>query len=312
MKDVDRINETTGSPSAGFALAVVSSMGAGTATVLGKWNLEAISPLLMNSMIFSIATVMLSGWVLPRKPLVRFRAVDRTGWFWIGMFTISSWIAILAFWAGVQKMDPTLAAFLNRSEVMVAILLGIVFLKERFNRIESLGAILSIIGIVVMRLTLRVEYSTGFWLVLLGSLFFGITEFVSKIAVRYVDPTMLAYIRNFFLAVCYWLVFWSVGMDFGGLDDVWIGVVALGFFGPILSRMLYLMALKRLELSKVAVISQSQPVWVILIALSFLGQLPTVRETIGGVFLTVGCIVMIFGRRRRPKVPARRVVPPTP
>jgi uncharacterized membrane protein len=283
---------------AGYTFSTISTFGAGVATVVGKWNLEAITPLLMNSLIFTVATVVLTIGFVPFRGFRPIFGLNRRGWLWVSLFTGSSWLAIWAFWAGVQKMDPSLAAFLNRSEVPIAIMLGIIFLKERFTPMETVGAILSIAGIIIMRLTIRVEYSEGFWLVLIGSFFFGLTEFVSKIAVRYVDPTTLAYIRNMFLAGGYWLVFFSSGDDFGGLRTVWPGVLALGFIGPILSRLSYLQALKRLELSRVAVISQSQPVFVILIALSVFGQLPTFREFVGGICLTIGCMLMIVSRPR--------------
>lgn len=268
------------------------------ATVIGKWNLEAIPVLLMNSIIFTVATVALSiGWL----PFVGFKkafVLSRQGWFWVAMFTGTSLMAVWAFWAGVQRMDPSLAAFVNRAEVPIVILLGVMILKERFSRWETLGLALSIVGIIVMKLTLRFEYSDGFWLVLLGALFFGLTEFVSKIGVRHVPPVTLAFLRNLFMAPIYWLMFAASGGSMDGLGSVWPGVIALGLIGPIMSRMMYLLALRRMELSKVAVISQSQPVYVILIALLVLGQLPSVRETVGGIFLIAGCILMVFARAR--------------
>jgi len=283
---------------AGILCALTSSLGAGLATVVGKWNLEAVSPLLLSCMIFTTSTVVLSVGYLPFRGLGRVFRLTRRGWFWMIMFTISSWVAILSFWAGVQRMDPSLAAFLNRAEVPIAILLGIIFLKERFTSRETLGALLSIAGIVIMKLTLRFEYSTGFWLVLLGSLFFGITEFISKIAVRHVEPIALVYVRGLFLAVAYWAVLLGGGHSLEGLDRVWVGIIALGILGPIVSRMMYLLALKRLELSKVAVISQSQPIFVIVTALLVLGQLPTLREMTGGLFVLAGCVLMIgVGRK---------------
>lgn len=281
---------------AGYTFALTSSLGAGLATVVGKWNLEAIPPLLQNSLIFTVATVFVSGWIFPFRKSGGLFSLTPKGWKWLGLFTASSWCAIWAFWAGVQRMDPSLAAFLNRSEVPIAIALGIIFLKERLTRTEIVGMILSLIGIVIMRLTLRVEYASGFWLVLLGSVFFGLTEFISKIAVRHVEPVTLTYIRNMFLAVFFWIAFLISGQSYEGLEVVWPGVIALGFLGPIMSRMAYLMALKRVALSKVAVISQSQPVFVILIALFVLGQLPTFREIIGGLCLIAGCILMIIAR----------------
>lgn len=282
----------------GYIFALVSSIGAGLATVVGKWNLESISPLLMNFLIFSVATIVLSVTYLPVRGLKHTFTTTRKGWLWVALFTLSSLVAVWAYWAGVQRMDPSLAAFLNRSEVAIAIFLGIVLLKERLSRMEILGLLTSLFGIVVMRLTLRMEYSDGFWLVLLGSLFFGLTEFISKIAVRHVEPIKLAYLRNMFMAAVYGILFAAGGRGYEGLERVWPGVLALGLLGPIVSRMAYLSALRRLELSKVAIISQTQPVFVIAVALAVFGQLPTVREFTGGVFLILGCALMVLFRKR--------------
>ena len=300
------------SPSTGYLFALTSAVGSGLATVIGKWNLESIPVLLMNSIVFTVATAALSvGW-LPFVGVKKAFCLSRQGWRWVMLFTVTSVLAVWAFWAGVKRMDPTLAAFLNRAEVPIVILMGILFLRERFTRYETLGLGLSLVGIVTMKLTLRWEYSLGFWYVLLGAVLFGLTEFVSKIAVRHVPPVTLAYLRNMLLAVIYWLMFMAGGDSCQGLEKVWPGVLALGLIGPIMARMMYLLALKRMDLSKVAVISQSQPVYVVLISLLALGQLPTVRETFGGVFLVVGCVLMIFGRARptaptinRPGVPVR-------
>jgi drug/metabolite transporter (DMT)-like permease len=62
--------------------------------------------------------------------------------------------------------------------------------------------------------------------------------------------------------------------------------------------MTYLFALKHLDLSKVAVIGQTQPVFVLLLAFLALDQLPTVRETVGGLLLLFGCFVMVVARYR--------------
>ena len=266
------------------------------ATVVGKWNLESIPPLLQNSVMFSVATALVSLVMIPFWRSGRILTLSRQAWKWLALFTVSSWCAIWGLWAGVQRMDPSLAAFVNRFEVPVAIALGIIFLKERLTKLEVLGMILSFAGIVVMRMTLRIEYTSGFWLVLVGSVFFGLTEFISKMAVRYVEPVILTYIRNIFLAILFWIAFVASGQSYEGLQKVWPGVVALGILGPIISRVSYLSALKRVALTRVAIISQIQPVFVILIALSVLGQIPTFREVTGGILLIIGCLLMIVSR----------------
>ena len=207
----------------GYILALVSSIGAGLATVVGKWNLESISPLMMNFLIFSVATIVMSATYLPARGLRQTFTTSKKGWLWVALFTLSSLAAVWAYWAGVQRMDPSLAAFLNRSEVAIAIFLGIVLLRERLSRMETVGLVVSLAGIVVMRLTLRMEYSDGFWLVLIGSVFFGLTEFISKIAIRHIAPIKLAYLRNIFMATVYGLLFAGSGRGFEGLERVWPG-----------------------------------------------------------------------------------------
>ncbi len=308
--NLDLSSTPKSSPRAGYILSFTSTFFAACATVLGKWALEYISPLLMSALMFSIATVITSTAYVPFRGIRKVFCLSREGWFWLLMFTTSSLIAIWCFWAGVQKIDPSLAAFLSRSEVLIAILLGMIFLGERFNRRETFGAILSIMGIVIMRLTLRVEYSTGFWLVLIGAFFFGLTEFFSKKTVKYVEPIVAVYLRNMIMSIMYWIILVSAKPDFGELNQVWIGVVALAITGPILSRVVYMMALARLDLSKVAVISQTRPVFVILLAYGALSQIPTFREIIGGLFLVFGCLIMAFSRQKQKKeVSALRSIP---
>lgn len=305
FSDLENPSNPGNSPGIGYIFSFTSAFFAGCTTVVGKWNLESISALLLIALIFSIASIILIAAYIPfngnYKKLFRIKPI---GWLWLMSFTLSSVIALWLFWAGIKRIDPSLGAFLNRSEVMVAIILGIIFLKERFNRIETLGAILSIGGIVIMRLSLRVEYTEGFWLVLAGSFFFGATEFFSKLTVKYAPPIIAVFFRNLFMSVVYWIILLGGDLNMSGLGKVWIGVVALAVLGPVLSRMVYMMALKRLELSKVAVISQTQPIYVIVLALAFLGQFPTFREIVGGIFLLGGCLIMVLGRRAKKPITA--------
>ena len=252
----------------------------------------------MSAVIFSIASVITGAAYLPFDNNIRkLRNIPREGWIYLGAFSLSSLVAIWFFWAGVKNIDPSLASFINRIEVLVAILLGIIFLRERLTRGETLGAILSIVGIVIMRLSLRLEYGYGFWLVLIGSVFFGITEFFSKKTVAFVPPILAVYMRNLFMSIVYWIIIAAGEFSFEGLGQVWVGVLVLAIFGPILSRMIYMMALARLELSKVAVISQSSPIFVVILSATLLNQIPNLREIIGGVLIAVGCLIMVFFRQ---------------
>jgi len=280
----------------GYLLALASAVLAALAYVVGKWTLQFVTPVLMNAFMTTLAGMLLT--------LDRFRPArsnrelaSATAWTWVVLFSASSFLAVLLLWSGIQRMDPSLASFLNRSEVIVSVTLAILFLGERFNRGELIGALLSITGIVVMRMTLRIDYSAGFWLVLGGAVFFGVTEFVAKVAVRHVSVTFLAWTRSLLMATGFWILFLLRGETFEGLDVAWPGLVAVTLLAPLFARLLFLSALRLIPLSRTAVISQTQPVLVMAFALLLLGQLPTFREAAGGVFVVAGCVLMIVARR---------------
>jgi drug/metabolite transporter (DMT)-like permease len=297
MNNLPQSSENT-NPSAGYFYASLSAMMAAVLIVTGKWTLYAISPLALNALVFPMGVVLLAPTVLYRKRWKLILAMDGRAWKWTLAFSVLACVAIWAYWIGVKMMDPTLASFLNRFETLVTISLGIAFLTERFTRGEGIGAFLVLGGIVLMRFTFRAEYSLGFWVVLFSAICFGTAEFFAKIAVRYVDPLTISFIRNVVTSVLFWIAVPITGTSFVGAPSVWWGVVIIAFTGPILTRPLYLFALKNLEVSKVAVIQQSQPLFVAVLALVALSQTPAPREIVGGLFVIGGCLLIILSRRK--------------
>jgi drug/metabolite transporter (DMT)-like permease len=286
--------------SIGYLFSGMSALFASVSIVTGKWTLQGISPLALNALVFPIGTVVLGLGIIPKKRWKRILALNGKAWVWTLIFTILAFVAIWTYWIGIKMMDPTLASFLNRTETLVTILLGIVILGERFSKAEGLGAIIVLAGIVLMKFTLRGEYSTGFWVVLFSSVCFGTAEFIAKIAVRYVDPLTMSFVRKLVSAVMFWIALTFVGTSFAGVGSVFWGVILIAFMGPILTRPIYLAALKHIEVSKVALINQSQPVFVAILALLALNQTPAWREIIGGLFVIGGCLLIIISRKRGP------------
>jgi len=299
MRDSSQ-NQGNANISLGYLFSGMSAVFASVAIVAGKWTLQGISPLALNALVFPIGAIVLGLCVIPQKRWKRIFALNGKAWVWTLTFTVLAFAAIWTYWIGIKMMDPTLASLLNRTETLVTILLGIVILGERFSRGEALGAILALAGIVLMKFTLRVEYSTGFWVVVFSAVCFGTAEFIAKIAVRYVDPLTLSFVRNLVSAVMFWVAVAFVGTSFTGVGSVFWGVIIIAIMGPILTRPIYLVALKHIEVSKVALINQSQPVFVAIMAILALKQTPALREIIGGVFVIGGCLLIILSRKRTP------------
>ncbi len=282
----------------GYLYASVSAMMGAVLIVTGKFVLYSISPLALNAIIFPVGAVVLGMAMIPGKRWKRIARMDRRAWGWTTAFSVLACVAIWTHWIGIKMMDPTLASFLNRFETLVTISLGIAILGERFTKREGLGALLVLGGIVLMRFTFRAEYSLGFWVVLFSAVCFGTAEFFAKIAVRYVDPLTISFLRTVITAIFFWIAVPVVGTSFEGARSVWWALIILVFAGPVLVRPIYLYALKHLEVSKVALVNQSQPVFVAILALVALSQTPAPREVAGGLFVVGGCLLIIVSRRR--------------
>ncbi len=299
MRDSSQ-NQGDAKISLGYLFSGMSALFASVAIVTGKWTLQGISPLALNALVFPLGAIVLGSCVIPRKRWKRILALNGKAWLWTLTFTVLAFVAIWTYWIGIKMMDPTLASLLNRTETLVTILLGLVILGERFSRGEALGALLVLGGIVLMKFTLRVEYSTGFWVVLFSAVCFGTAEFIAKIAVRYVDPLTLSFVRNLVSGVMFWIAVAFVGTSFAGVGSVFWGIIIIAIMGPILTRPIYLVALKYIEVSKVALINQSQPVFVAIMAFLALKQTPALREVMGGVFVIGGCLLIILSRKKNP------------
>ena len=285
-------------PSFGYLYASISAMMGAVLIVTGKWVLYTISPLALNATIFPAGAVILGLAMIPGKRWKRIAKMDKRAWGWTIAFSVLACVAIWTHWIGIKMMDPTLASFLNRFETLVTISLGIAILEERFSWGEGLGGFLVLGGIVLMKFTFRAEYSLAFWIVLFSSVCFGTAEFFAKIAVRYVDPLTISFLRTVITAVFFWIMVPVVGTSFEGVRSVWWALIILVFAGPVLVRPIYLFALKHLEVSKVALVNQSQPVFVAILALLALSQTPAPREIIGGIFVISGCLLIIVSRKK--------------
>jgi drug/metabolite transporter (DMT)-like permease len=210
------------------------------------------------------------------------------------------------YFAALKLLDPAIAAFVGRLETFVIIVLGVIIFRERFSRIEIPGSILVIAGIIIIRYSGGFQADTGFWVLVLSVTLFGIAEAVSKKIVTFVDPLVLTFVRNSVLAVSFVVIQLSIHgtVILPDRPVVWLGVLGAAVFGPVLARVYYLRAIELVEISKVALISQSLPIWVTVLAFIFLDTIPTAREMLGGLVLIAGCLLLARGGRAADSTPS--------
>jgi drug/metabolite transporter (DMT)-like permease len=284
-------------PAQGYLLALAAALLSGANYVLGKVVLVNLSPTQLVAMIFSIATILQGGWMLKAVRFGEILRCPRRGWIAISSFIVLSIAALWSLWSGVKYLDPAVAAFISRVQTLVTVFLGICFLRERFRLIEAIGGLIVIVGVAIMYYSAGIQVSFWFWVMFASGVLWGITEVTAKVALRYMDAIPLSFVRTAAVALFFLLLSAIEGLPLVKLGNLWWGVAGIALMGPTLARLVYLLALKRLAVSKAALVNQIQPLFVSLIAFIFLGTIPGLKEWIGGLCILGGCTAMVWGQR---------------
>ncbi len=286
--------------STGYIYSIIAALFSGACVGVGKIILTDGAPLtLVLYLFFTAIPVNLVWWLFHRQP-DELSGLTFNGYLWIVLQAGLSVTAIVALWYGVKLIDPTVASFLSRFEVLMVVLLGIWLFRERFNLTEAVGGMLILTGLLTIRYNADIEVSAAMMIILTSAILFGFSELVAKRIVRTVSPGLLALLRNCHILLFVFILTLSNGnYHYSELGKYHYLFPIAGLLGPALGRPIYLHALKHLEVSKVAMVNQAQPIPVAIVAYFALGMIPTVKEWIGGLTIIAGCFLMIKGRNRQ-------------
>jgi drug/metabolite transporter (DMT)-like permease len=265
---------------------------------LGKVALTEIPPTQMVGVMFSFSVLILGVWCGITGEWRQFFLCSRRDWINILAFSVTSIAALLSMWSAIAHLDPTVASFIGRLQTLVAVVLGVSFLREKFRAAEFVGGIIVFCGVLIIGYSPDIHLNFWFWIMVGSAVSFGITEFFAKLSVHSLAPVPLNMIRNGIVGLS--LVFWNIGQGQAVFPAVrlWYLIPLLAIFGPIGSRICFLYALKYVNVSKAVLVNQMQPLFVAIVAFAFLGTIPTVQEWIGGVLVLGGCVVLIGFRHR--------------
>lgn len=294
-------------PAPGYLLAVLTAVAGAVAFICAKPVLDYLDPLSFSLGQFGFAAAFAAAWLLLRRRTGDLRALTGRQWTFLAVISLLFLSAIYTFWVGLALIPVTSASLLNRLEVLVIVLLGMALLGDRFTRREAAGAAIMFLGVVVIRYQAPPSFSAGFWMVVLSSTLFGITEVLVKTAVLRIPPDVFTFVRNllvflFFVAAAGWRVAMREGSWGGGLIDGegvrrgWPLIALAALAGPFGARTLFLNCLRHLEVSRASLIQQLHPVFVALLSALVLHALPSRREWAGGLLIVAGALLLVSWR----------------
>jgi drug/metabolite transporter (DMT)-like permease len=278
------------------------------AFIAAKPVLEYLDPLSFSISQFGLASLFSLAWLLFTRQIGDLKRVTPGQWTFMVVVSMLFLSAVYTMWIGLSRIPATAASLLNRLEILVVVFLGMALLGDRLRRRETYGAVVMFLGVVVLRYQAPESFSAGFWMMILSSLLFGVTEVLIKTRVHAIPPDTFVFARNFLAFLMFMIgALWRVAMEEGvwwkGLAD-WDGIqrglpliTTTALVGPFLARTLYMHCLRNLDISRAALINQSQPLFVAIYSAILLHTLPSRREWTGGLLIVAGALLLVSWRR---------------
>ena len=229
---------------------------------------------------------------------------------WIFFLTIGFLVGASTYMSmlSVKFIDPGTSSLLSRAGVVFGVALGVLWLGERFDRVQTLGAGLSMVGVFVVAFRPGHVLRLGALLSLGSTLMYALHAALVK---RYGGGMPFAIFLLYRIAgtgLCLGLIVAVAhGTTFGAVlatsSTMSVGPAGLGLVlltatvDVVFSRALYYLALRRLAMSLHTIILTLSPVVTMLWSFALFGSVPSLREVLGGLAVLAG-VALVTARPR--------------
>lgn len=207
----------------------------------------------------------------------------------------------------VQRVSGALLAVLQRCEVLVVGLLAPLVVGERSRSSFWVGALVAVIGLVVLSTRAGAELGLGPNADPIGALCglasaacFGTMHVLTRKYIRSLRILLLNALRLWFGVALWFALERELPLDALNASLVLFAALA-AFFGPFLSRLMMMRSAHYVNASTTVLATLITPPTTLVLGFVVLGTLPSAHEVMGGVIMLVGVAIPVLSSLREEK-----------
>ncbi len=285
----------------GYILTLLATVAFSNVYVFSK---AALNEMLLPVFLFYLFSI---GFVVNLAVFIyngKFRAISqaiRKMWWVFPTLGLIEIFTVTTFYAGVNAIkEPAVTGFLGNLYPLFTTILGVIFLKERFSPIESVGIVLVFAGALLTGYSGDLGWSDffipGISLVALNCLGAAVATVIVRSKVGNLPPELLSLNRTAWLVLysAIWVLIEGRSLNISSMALTNTAIAAL--MEPVLSILLLYKAFQYIEASRGTIIQSLKGLIVIPVAWLYFGTLPYNYQIVGGVIATVGVMVMALGQ----------------
>ncbi len=277
----------------GLCFALLAMFGGGLYAIPYRLSLDTVAPLpvVWGVFLWAFLFSLPGAWFARRQ--------NKFSWKIAGITLATSLAGLLGNYAICQALSqssPTLLVLVSRIEIIIAMLLSWMFLKEFISIRVWMSVVVIVLGIIVMKmdsLTFDLKNWSSFLWAVTSAFSFASMQVLAKRIIDEINPQVLNVSR---LAIAL-IILWSLAEVRSGVADLqsseWKWLALAAFCGPFMGRVSYTYALRYLTVSKAVIIGSFSPATTLLFELLVFGTLISSYEAIGGTIMLAG-ILWVF------------------
>jgi O-acetylserine/cysteine efflux transporter len=196
----------------------------------------------------------------------------------------------------VRYVDPGTASLLSRTSIVFGVALGVAWLGERLRPLEVVGAVIAVAGVAVISFQPGDYLRWGSLLVVASTALYALHSAVVKRFAGEIPFGEFMFFRVAAVAAVLIVLAVAQGAVVWPTAEAWGWVALAAAVNVVLSRGLYYLALRRLDMSFLAIVLTLTPVVTWLWSVLAFGGQPTATEIGGGLATLTGVLLVTASR----------------
>lgn len=259
----------------------ISVMLFGLSAVLGQF-VDAPAAVVAGGRVICSSVVLLAAALLTRKPLRLDGKKDYAIALFAGIILAIHWTS---FFQSIQSSSVAIGTITFSTFPLFLTFLEPLIYRERFHTSGLVGAAILLAGVVITipEFSLANQATAGILWGMLSSLAYAILSLANRhLSARYNASTVCLYEQA--TAAIVLLPAVLLTQTNWNMQNI-VGIAAIGFICTAFAHSLYVAAQRKVSAQTAGIISGLETVYGIVYALIFLGEVPTVRELVGGAII---------------------------
>jgi O-acetylserine/cysteine efflux transporter len=224
---------------------------------------------------------------------IKFRHLVRHWQFFLSIGALIGFSTIINYEA-VAFIDPGTASLLAKTSIIMSIGMGVLWLKERFVRVKGLGAVIAVAGALVITFQPGDYIRLGSLLVLVSAFMYALHTAIVKRYGQEMDFVEFFFFRILSTSALMFLTALAKGALIWPDSTTWQLICMTAVVDVVISRALFYLVLRRMQMSIHAIVLTLSPVAAVLWTVFLFGTTPTGRQILGGCGVIVGVLMAIL------------------